>query len=477
MPINPIKHQRRSQGQGGNVPRATPYQRLYGLRENPFPSMALFTGATDDPRLNGTIYDAEFRRAEEQRFFNLFVQPRDDGRPLPLGFLRVDAQAGGRGNGKSTFLHHIQRRINEQDWGEWASDPEDANLFAAAVHLLPEPKKQKEFHAFIRLIFETLHRQKLFPRIDAALRGALLTSLLEESEIDELAELPPDALFTTLGDPAHFQEFLRQCGHTSQALAEVAKNRLGELDADALESEFVQDYLLHGADIQLAWRESAHKSEARWRDKGALWLTNGLSSLLLLAGYRRFYVLLDEFEKIYTHQIARKREEFLDLFRQHFFERDSVAVRHQFLSSVLTIHPSIDRYLRETWGRVGLEGLAPLATDEIERRAVELGESDTKKLNHLLITYLDYYRADGDAHMGTLYPFEAGAMDDAFNKARFYPRQSLLYAYEVLQRAANEERSPPIYSEVVSHFLFEEDSDLTLPSEDDDIPDLRDEEP
>ena len=54
--------------------RQTPYQRLYGLRENPFPTLALFAPLSDDPRRDGRIYDDSFRQEEEKAFLNLFVQ-------------------------------------------------------------------------------------------------------------------------------------------------------------------------------------------------------------------------------------------------------------------------------------------------------------------------------------------------------------------------------------------------------------------
>lgn len=88
-----------------------PYQTLYGLRDNPFPALALYN-AGDDPRVNGEIYDAEFRAEEEKRFFDLFVKRSTGDDPVRIGFLRLAPQAGGRGNGKSIFLHRMATRLN-----------------------------------------------------------------------------------------------------------------------------------------------------------------------------------------------------------------------------------------------------------------------------------------------------------------------------------------------------------------------------
>src|SRR5512143_3463439 len=106
MPIDPFERQQQLQDTEP-ADLETPYQRLYGLRENPFPTLALFAPSVDDPRRNGTIYDHQFRWDEERYFFEMFVQSPTGDRPIELGFVRLDLQAGGRGNGKSAFLHHL----------------------------------------------------------------------------------------------------------------------------------------------------------------------------------------------------------------------------------------------------------------------------------------------------------------------------------------------------------------------------------
>jgi hypothetical protein len=52
MPENPLQQQQRLQKTKPEE-RVTPYQQLYALRENPFPSLALFTQSANDPRRNG----------------------------------------------------------------------------------------------------------------------------------------------------------------------------------------------------------------------------------------------------------------------------------------------------------------------------------------------------------------------------------------------------------------------------------------
>jgi hypothetical protein len=453
----------------------SPYQRLYGLRENPFPSQALFVAAANaDPRKNGAIYDTELRRDEEEKFFHRFVLPQNGDSPLPLGFLRLDPQAGGRGNGKSTFLHRIMTRLNASDWTGLA-DPDDPRLSVLAVHLLPQPKEHGSFFQLVRLMFETLDKAKvsasghrrLIRKVDGEIRAALLLDLLEEDQIKALSER--QEVTEDLESRERFAGVLAEFGLTEEGLAEAAQVRLENISSTCLDNDFTRGFLEHGASLEALWatwrRNGWVASDYRWKRSGADWLTNGLVPALVLAGYRRLYVLLDEFEKIYIYQTSRKREEFLDLLRQVFYEQDSAAVRWQFFVTVLSIHPSIETYLKEHWTRVGLDQLAPLSREGIDQISVALGKSTTKRLNHLIVTYLDHYRPEDDPQHGEMYPFAPGALDEAFEAARLYPRGALRYAHFILSKAASDNIPAPIPKRYVKEF-FEAHAG---PEDDDDV--------
>jgi hypothetical protein len=408
MPINPLERQKSLQS-AKPVEQKNAYQTLYGLRENPFPSMALFTPNINDPRRNGDIYDAEFRKPEEEEFFKMFVQPENGDRPTQLGFIRLDPQAGGRGNGKSAFLHRIMQRINGQEWEtEWVTNPEDPNLFCLGVHVLPEPKKQKRIWEFARLVFETMSEQKLFAEIDKQLRAAMIINLLTEEQMTELGSLPTDELNKSLSSEEDFSDMLEKYGHTLSGFVDMAKSQLEKIQSAT--NLFLENFFDNDCSLTAAWADWINKgmlgSDYRWRKEGVEWLTNGLVPVMLVAGYRRLIILLDEFEKIYISQNGRERDEFLDGLRQYFFERDSVAVKYQYITTVLTIHPSIYTYVGTNWRRVGLDNLAPLDVDRIQNVSIELGASDDAKLEHLLITYLDYFRVNAeDPNKGTVYRF------------------------------------------------------------------------
>lgn len=470
MAENPLQRQQRLQ-QTKPEERVTPYQQLYGLRENPFPSLALFTQSANDPRRNGTIYDASFRQVEERQFFNMFVQPPTGDRRLELGFIRVDPQAGGRGNGKSAFLHHIMRRVNSQEWGDWPSRPDNPDLFSLAVHILPEPRRQKKFWQFICLIFETLANNPICQDITVQIKSAILLSLLTEEQISTLVKLPADDFRESLLSFDKFLQLLKDQGVTYEAFQEELGRQIRAISPIHVDEDFLELFTTTGGNLESLWIEIKKHSDYRWRNDGIGWFLNGLIPVLIVAGYKHIFVLLDEFEKIYIYQNSRERDEFLDALRQYFYERPSVAADRQYISTVLTVHPSIDRFLAVNWQRVGLDYLAPLKPGQIEQRSVTLGASTSDSLTRLLVTYLDYFRIKAE-HKGTIFPFEAGALEPALNAARLYPRGALWYAHVIIQKAAGENINPPISRTFVEDFVQtgkkppveEEDTIFELPS-------------
>lgn len=463
--INPLRQQLAVKRTDGGEP-PNPYAKLYGLRENPFPSLAIFQTAVPDPRRNGEIYDPEFRRDEEKRFFRLFVQP-DSRDPLGIGFLRLDPQAGGRGNGKSTFLHRLMLRVNNQDWEDWSINTNDPQLFGLAVHVLPEPRSVKSFAHLVQHVFKSLmirgalsKDKNLANKVDVDFHAAVLFSMLGDDELKGLLEMPPEELTSSLETRDGLGRLLAGCNLDWDGYDDAARKLLSSSDAP-VDPEVLDTLASAEWQVTGLCKELLAKSSYRWQQNGARWLIHGFLPLLMAAGYRRFYLLIDEFERIYISQTSRKRDEFLDSFRHHLYESPSAAVARKFVSTLLTIHPSIDDYLLANWARTGLEQLAPLTKPRTPTHTISLGASNTQKLDHLLITYMDYFRID-EAHHGTPHPFEEGAMEPAMTAARFYPRTTLWYAYEILHQAVTSSVAAPIPRRFVEDFV----ADHPTPPED-----------
>ncbi len=437
-------------------PTRSPYQELYGLRENPFPVMALFSPTVDDPKRNGDIYDEEFRRVEEKRFFEMFVQTPTGDMPQPLGFVRVDPQAGGRGNGKSVFLHHLMIRANARQWEDWPRDENSPELFVLSLHVLPEPRKQKRFWQLIRLIFQTLAEREILTIVDAELRAAILLDLVDERQIAQLEGKNENEVMQALKTSEGFSNLLAEFGLTITAYNERLIQRLAEISGGTIDSGFMSAFQAAGFQLTglwINWQQSGIAvSDYQWRKFGTGWFLNGLVPVIMVAGYGRFLLLLDEFEKIYLYQSSREREEFLDEMRQHFYERDSIAVNRSFISTVLTTHPSIDRYLKDVWSRVGLDNLAPLDPQRIKQMSVELGKSTPERLSRLLMVYLDHFRMDKEQE-GTLFPFEPDALVPAIEAALRYPRGTLWFADKILRNAAEAGMKPPIGRDFIEAFV------------------------
>ncbi len=454
---NPLHRQKLLQKKPRSI-QQTPYQRLYGLRENPFPVLALFDPGANDPRRDGTIYDLEFRRQEEKKFFNLFIQPPAGDEPLQLGFVRVDTSAGGRGNGKSAFLHHIAERINKQDWEDNQDTKQDTrDLFALAVHVLPEPHRQKRFWQFIYLIFETLANKGLFSDIDINFRAALLMRLLSEEQLSEVSEIPTQDIQSILLSDDQFEALLKKYNLTVHAFVEEAERQIKSVAGQTVNERFLNEFSsvkCSMAQLWKKWREHGFVPNSyQWKKIGVNLFTDGFVPMTIAAGYRRLYLLLDEFEKIYIYQNNRERDEFLDSLRQYFYERDSAVLHNKYIITILTIHPSIDRYLAPNWQRVGLDHMAPLDPARMAECSVELGESAPEKLSHLLATYIDFFREQDNDSFNTLYPFSDDALEPAILKARKYPRGALWYACAILKKAAEEEIPAPISRDYVDALI------------------------
>lgn len=465
--INPLRQQQVVKRTDNGDPPNT-YTKLYGLRENPFPSLAIFQTAVPDPRRNGEIYDPEFRRDEERRFFRLFVQPEAPD-PLGIGFLRLDPQAGGRGNGKSTFLHRLMLRVNNQDWGDWSTNNADPQLFGLAVHVLPEPRRVKSFSDLVHHVFQTLvlrgvhsKDKTLADKVGVDLHAAVLFSMLGADELDDLLKLPPEQITSSLETRDGLEKLLADRNLDWDEYDAEARKLLFGGDAP-VDSELLETLASTGWQVTALCKALLTRSPYRWQQNGARWLVHGLLPLLMNAGYRRFYLFIDEFERIYISQTSKKRDEFLDSFRHHLYESSSSAVAKKFVSTLLTIHPSIDNYLLSNWARTGLEQLAPLTKPRTGKHTISLGASSVEKLDHLLITYMDYFRIDS-AHMGSPHPFAAGAMEPAMAAARYFPRTTLWYAYMILHHAASAGIGAPISRRFVEDFLV----DNPTPPEDDD---------
>jgi len=463
--INPLRQQQVvKRADGGEPPN--PYAKLYGLRENPFPSLAIFQTAAADPRRNGEIYDPEFRRDEEKRFFRLFVQP-DTPDPLGIGFLRLDPQAGGRGNGKSIFLHRLMLRVNNQDWEDWSINTTDPQLFGLAAHVLPEPRSIKSFAHLVQHVFKTLTIRGVLPndknlanKIDVDFHAAVLLSMLGDDELKELLEMPLEELTSSLETREGLEKLLAGRNLDWAEYEDTARKLLSSSDAP-VDPEVLDALVSAKWQVTGLCKELLARSSYRWQQNGARWLVHGLLPLLMAAGYRRFYLFIDEFERIYISQTSRKRDEFLDSFRHHLYEAPSAAVARKFVSTLLTIHPSIDDYLLANWARTGLEQLAPLTKPRTAMHTISLGASTTEKLGHLLITYMDYFRID-KARQGTPHPFAAGAMEPAMIAARLYPRTTLWYAYMILHQAVASGVATPISRRFVEDFV----ADHPTPPED-----------
>ena len=101
----------------GQQPTESPYAGL-GVRDLPFPNVAVLDPYNTDPRRNGSIFAEEPVRSSIDKFEQLLIRPNDFLNRARLAYLwsKGDLETG-RGMGKTALLRYFRQRIN-QDWGQ-----------------------------------------------------------------------------------------------------------------------------------------------------------------------------------------------------------------------------------------------------------------------------------------------------------------------------------------------------------------------
>ena len=110
--------------------------------------------------------------------------------------------------------------------------------------------------------------------------------------------------------------------------------------------------------------------------------------------------------------------------------------------------------------------------DNFEQYRYIIGQINALELIRQDISNLLNEKEQKDEHKGTVYPFEAAALEPALKAARLYPRGALWYAHAIIQKAAGESVNPPISRRFVENFVQtgqkppveEEDTIFELPS-------------
>lgn len=320
MPVNPLERQKNLQKANPPVEQKNAYQDLYGLREIPSLQWRYFRRTSTIRAAmarSTTLNSARKKKSNSSRCSS--ARQRRSSHAIGIYPSRPTSRRARQWQVRFSAPNHATN--DGQDWeGEWVTNADDPNLFCLGVHVLPEPKKQKRIWEF-SVWSSRPCPIKLFAEIDKQLRAAMIINLLTEEQMTELGSLPVEELNQSLSDVQGFSNLLTKYDITFSGFVDLVK--LPGKNSTWRKSLFATNFLENNCSLTAIWADWVNKGIAgndyKWRKEGVEWLTNGIVPVMLVAGYRRLIILLDEFEKIYISQNARERDEFLDGLRQYFF--------------------------------------------------------------------------------------------------------------------------------------------------------------
>ena len=423
-----------------------PYQELYDLGQNPFPTSPTIQPMSSDRRSNGELYNSAVRAAEERDFEQKFLNPVP-GDEVHLGLLRYGGAPYARGQGKSAFLYYLTRKVHR-------ARREDGND-CLAVFLQPQSRTIKKFWQILRLTWKYLGQPvdsgsplTQLEEADQLLRAQALTKLLPSKKLQELSALEPAEAARLLNSPQNISETLNI--QPTQLAAEIQK--LIEMVGGMTINPIFAD-VLYAAEFSLAktWSVVERWSENRWRRDGATALLDGLAAALIASGFRRLFIFFDQYETVFLYQNATDRSEFLDGLRGSIFDADTISARYQFLYTILVIHPKIIDQVSPLWARVGLDRFCPIIGPHADKNAITLCELDVPQLRTLLTGYLDAFRAPEDPQRTSIHPFTKAAFEALVAQSQGIAGYLLSYAHFILaeaMQAKKEEVSEEIVNKV-----------------------------
>lgn len=403
----------------------------YNLRENPFPASPFINPESSDEKTNGRIYEESIRQTEFEKVRRNFLEvPQTDPNHLRLGYIE-DTSYLGRGNGKSAFIVHLQRRINE-DFGLSISNGLNKCF---AIRLVPEPGgKTKTFESFIDLFAAAILRSSFVEDALATLRLQAILSLDENFDINAMFTTE-DELRRSLNSSDWFQEVKIDLGRVNALVQNNAHFNALPADFPLQSSMSLWPSLASGSDFENYYR-GLKRGVARYE-----FVFSHLVALFLAAGFNGAYVFVDDFERIPDFQSERQRRDFALELRSCLFDGLYLNSRIGFYNMLLVLHAGIPRLIGAAWDQTGLEHRAPMSYKGAPPKHIIRFEKITQANTLSLVRkYLNHYRIN-PTNTEDISPFTEEAVFKIAELSELNAAKALKLAYEVLERAADTELS------------------------------------
>jgi hypothetical protein len=419
-------------------PVGSPFEH-FGLKQNPFPNLPGVVPDNDDPRVNGSIYQPDLRRVEQEKFERLLIPTPSRPDVDTMAFLMDAATRFGRGVGKTAFLNHQRRRIMD-DLGDTITG--GAHVLFAAYVLPPSDGRCRKFWHLCRLVIEAM--------IDQGILAQALWRLRAFSE-----HIPAEVLAQVGGAPQDTvgsDSWLRDQGVNVEFDLAPAVQRM--LEASGVAEGLAEMLAGHGhtpGGFRAAFLR--HQSEHAWRQHGGQWLFDELVRVFRRAEFTRGLLLVDDFERIVVHQTARERLSLVEDLRYYFIEGPFENVRARFYSALWTIHPYVQELLVGPWQQVGLERFCALGGELAAEHTIDFRPLEAQAAVPLVMAYLDRSRLR-EQERGQLVPFDTDGVVEALRLVKGLPGYLLALLSRVMEHAAaknwpsiDQERIREVYKE------------------------------
>ena len=399
----------------------------FDLSENPFPPEPTVNKDSEDPRINGDIYEMALRQNEFEKIkANYLSASLGEPNHLRLCYI-IDTSYIGRGNGKSAFLVNLQQAITR----EYALDLSEGRNKCFAIYVSPESGgRTKSFSALLDLWFEAILRSRVIEESLASIRLTALNEVAPQNPLNENDEdgyvmdcLRDKSWYEQNGiDLAKVREVMSRNRHLQELPPEFPLFR--EVRPSGLFHQFVtlEDFAQHYRDL------------ARGRPRFDFLLTH-MVHLFRAADFTGAFVLIDDFERIPDFQTRRQMKDFALELRNALFDGSYLNSRIGFFNCFLVLHAGVPPLISEAWAESGLENRSPIS-QMTDRHVVPFEKLTRAHAELLLKKYLNQYRTRGSRLRGTE-PFTPDAVSAIGEASEFNAAKMLQLAYGLLEHAAD----------------------------------------
>jgi len=399
----------------------------YGLLENPFPMTPYVNQDSPERKYNGSIYDDSIRQDEFEKIKNNFLNvSQSEADHLRLGFI-VDKSFIGRGNGKSSFLLHLNKAINS----DYCLDISNGVNKCFAIYFSPDGGGTiKSFDKFVDNFFQAICKKRIIDEALAILRYEAIEELNDWRNVD-IHELEENEIVEYLNDNQWVNE------HTKSFRAVITKQIFKKPLLSILPIEFPLFKELSGSKVSNQETFIEYYSTLR-KDKAKLdFVFDHLTALFIAAGFNGAYVLVDDFEKIPDFQSSNQKKDFATQLRTVLFDGGYLNSRIGFFNFILALHAGVPRLMSEPWSLAGMEQRVPMSSPVDQKHIIDFGKLENKHAITLLKKYLSEFRKD-DFEGHELAPFNDESIILLANNSEMNISKILKNSNQILEIADSE---------------------------------------